>query len=122
MSNDQIREGYARPRFEDEDYPTLRLFPHYELKRNRKHLRILSNFYYLLAAFYTSIGVWLLLRVLLGVAMLGKKDSSLPPPEVERLIITIGAGVSLFSWAMVAALLLAGYSPCNRSRYTSTAW
>jgi hypothetical protein len=113
MSNDQIREGYAAPRFEDEDYPELRAFPHSELNRNQQHLWQLSICYYVLAGFFAVCGggsgfvlVWLEVG-----------PSGLSSAPQNPVLLGFAAFIILFYLALTSALIVAGHSLAVQKRY-----
>jgi Na+/melibiose symporter-like transporter len=109
MSNDQIREGHAPPRFQDEDYPALYCFPREELARNRLHLRMLSGAYYVVGLFFGLTGG-------MGAFFLCRLANN-PNLEGHNVLLGVGAFMFVFYVALAIALIVAGHSLAMHRHY-----
>ncbi|MGC1275674.1 MAG: hypothetical protein WBC44_18345 [Planctomycetaceae bacterium] len=79
----------------------------------RERFKLLAVFHYVLAAMMALCGCFPLLYVVLGLMMFsGAMNSGRPndpPPELGLLFAGFGAVVSVFTWALAAAVAACGY-------------
>jgi hypothetical protein len=120
MSDEQFREGHSSPISEADDYHLRRRFTREEFKANKRHLRMLSGCYYLIAAALMVMGGFLLLYVGGCIAAVsGALDKAPRADQMKWVSLFIGilVVIDLLIWAMVGCFILAGRSLVGRQRY-----
>src|ERR1700722_8777019 len=102
MSGEQIREGFTPRRFEDENYPSVRIATDFD--DERQQLLLLSIFYYVMAVLFVLGGCGLSALI---AATLRDHD----PRELRSYLIYGTIFFTLaYSGAMAGALAVAGRS------------
>jgi hypothetical protein len=110
MSGEQIRKGYTPRRFEDEDYPSVRIAPDFD--GNRRHLYVLSLVYYVVALVFGLCGCGL--AALLATALRDRY-----PFELASCLIYGAIFFTLTNYgAMAGALVVVVRSLAVQQRYT----
>ena len=87
---------------------------------DQQHLRLLSVFHYVLAGITGFIGLFPIIHISLGIAMLsGAMDAGQPPPKFIGMIF-VGAGLAVMAgmWTLAVLALLAGRRLAQRRSYT----
>ena len=121
MIDEQIREDPApKQRAAESSYDAgrdePRRFSLSQLKQDRDQLRLLSIFYYILAALAALGGSAPVIHVSLGIAMI---SGAMPgtPQAMGFLFISIGSMLILFLWTMALCDFLAARWLARQQRY-----
>lgn len=91
--------------------------------QDAEHLKLLSIFHYVLAAFGALIGCFPIIHIVLGAAMvsgafLPGASSSHPPGSAGWLFILMGGMMCLLSWGWAVCLFMAGRKLAARRSWT----
>jgi len=93
------------------------------MNQDEEHLRLLSIFHYVVAAFAAFFACFPIIYVIMGLVMLFRPQSfgpskDQPPAFVGMMITVIGAIMFLFGWAFAVCVAYAGRCLSRRRCYT----
>jgi hypothetical protein len=120
MSSEQIREGEAPRYFYDDDDYRAGSFTRSVWKRDRDHLRVLSIIYYIYGGLTIFGGLFTLIYVAMGVAMVSGTMSGAPngPPQgLGIFFIILGSVFCLMFESFGVCVLVAARSLGTQRRY-----
>jgi hypothetical protein len=82
------------------------------MNKDLQHLKLLSIFYYIIAALIAFISCFALIYLIAGIVFVAAPpppSAGQPPPALGWMFIVISCGVLLLGWTWAVALMFAGW-------------